>query len=107
MSDGGEEGATNRKFRIVQTEDNEMNDAIDESDHYADLIDRLNNVKTDVNDYFVIVDAVNAITTLRTQLKELSEDICLQRDDAWDEGYACGRDQGPRLDDRGSNLDGN
>ena len=67
-----------------------MNDAIDESDHYADLIDRLDNVKTDVNDYFVIVDAVNAITALRTKLKELSEDIGLQRDDAWDEGYAHG-----------------
>jgi hypothetical protein len=76
-------------------------------EHSADLIDRLNNVKSDVNDYFVIVDAVNAITALRTKLKELSEDICLQRDDAWDEGFACGREQGQRLDDRGSNLDGN
>ena len=76
-------------------------------EHSADLIDRLHNVKTDANDYFVIVDAVNAITTLRTKLKEMSEDICLQRDDAWDEGYACGRDQGPRLDDRGDKLDGN
>ena len=76
-------------------------------EHSDDLIDRLNNVKTDVDGYFVIVDAVNAITTLRTKLKEMSEDICLQRDDAWDEGYACGRDQGPRLDDRGDKLDGN
>lgn len=84
-----------------------MNDAIDESDHYADLIDRLNNVKTDVNDYFVIVDAVNAITALRTKLKEMSEDVGLQRDDAWDEGFACGLDHVQRLDDRGSNLDGN
>jgi len=59
-------------------------------EHSADLIDRLNNVKTDVNDYFVIVDAVNAITALRSRRKELSEDIVLQRDDAWDEGYAHG-----------------
>jgi len=59
-------------------------------EHSDDLIDRLNNVKTDVNDYFVIVDAVNAITALRNRLKEMSEDIGLQRDDAWDEGYAHG-----------------
>ena len=59
-------------------------------EYAADLIDRLNNVKTDVNDYFVIVDAVNAITALRNRLKEMSEDIGLQRDDAWDEGYAHG-----------------
>jgi len=42
----------------------------------------------------LIVDAVNAITILRTKLKELSEDICLQRDDAWDEGYAHGYSRG-------------
>jgi hypothetical protein len=76
-------------------------------EHSADLIDKLNNVKTDADDYFVIVDAVNAITILRTKLKELSEDIGLQRDDAWDEGFTCGREQGPRLDDRGDKLDGN
>ena len=76
-------------------------------EHSADLIDRLSNVKTDANDYFVIVDAVNAITTLRTKLKEMSEDICLQRDDAWDEGFACGLDHVQRLDDRGDKLDGN
>ena len=76
-------------------------------EHSADLIDRLNNVKTDVNDYFMIVDAVNAITALRNKVKELSEDVGLQRDDAWDEGYACGREQGPRLDARGDKLDGN
>jgi len=63
-------------------------------EHSADLLDKLNNVKTDANDYFVIVDAVNAITILRTKLKELSEDICLQRDDAWDEGYAHGYSRG-------------
>lgn len=76
-------------------------------EHSADLIDRLNNVKTDANGYFVIVDAVNAITKLRTKLKEMSEDICLQRDDAWDEGFACGLDHVQRLDDRGDKLDGN
>lgn len=76
-------------------------------EHSADLIDRLSNVKTDANGYFVIVDAVNAITTLRTKLKEMSEDICLQRDDAWDEGFACGLDHVQRLDDRGDKLDGN
>lgn len=76
-------------------------------EHSADLIDRLNNVKTDANGYFVIVDAVNAITKLRTMLKEMSEDICLQRDDAWDDGFACGLDHGQRLDDRGDKLDGN
>ncbi len=76
-------------------------------EHSADLIDRLSNVKTDANGYFVIVDAINAITTLRTKLKEMSEDICLQRDDAWDEGFACGLDHVQRLDDRGDKLDGN
>jgi hypothetical protein len=63
-------------------------------EHSADLIDRLNNVKTDVNDYFVIVDAVNAITALRNRSKELSEDIGLQRDDAWDDGFAHGYSRG-------------
>ena len=76
-------------------------------EHSADLIDWLNNVKTDASGYFVIVDAVNAITKLRTKLKEMSEDICLQRDDAWDEGFACGLDHVQRLDDRGDKLDGN
>ncbi len=59
-----------------------------------DLIDRLHNVKADANDYFVIVEAVNAITALRTKLEELSDTIYLQRDDAWDEGYAHGYSRG-------------
>jgi len=63
-------------------------------EHSADLIDRLSNVKTDANGYFVIVDAINAITTLRTKLKEMSEDICLQRDDVWDEGFSHGYSRG-------------
>lgn len=59
-----------------------------------DLIDRLYNVKADANDYFVIVEAVNAITALRTKLEELSEDIGIQRDDAWDDGFAVGYSRG-------------
>ena len=91
----------------METCDCHYNREICNCEHSADLIDRLHNVKTDANDYFVIVDAVNAITTLRTKLKEMSEDICLQRDDAWDEGFACGLDHVQRLDDRGDKLDGN
>ena len=59
-----------------------------------DLIDRLHNVKAGASDYFVIVEAVNEITALRTKLEELSDTVGIQRDDAWDEGFAHGYSRG-------------
>lgn len=37
----------------------------------GDIIDKLNEVKTDVTDYFIIVEAVNEIISLRHQINEL------------------------------------
>ncbi len=57
-----------------------------------DIVDKLEDVKTDVEDYFVIVEAVNEIQQLRGDLKETQASYGLR----YEEGYGAGYEDGER-----------
>jgi hypothetical protein len=60
----------------------------------SDIIDRLEDVKTDVDDYFVIIEAINEIHQLRGDLKETQASYGLRYEEGYGEGYEDGNRDG-------------